>query len=264
MLPKLFGGAEYTGLDGFQHSYANTVMNGFVSESTGLNIGTRVGVDGLWFRGFQPGDDLLGTATNTLVANIAPISAQANMVKGIDDMQQGEYVRGFEKMTPAAFKGLFTAYRLSTEGARTRNRKTMMEADDFTGMNLFGVIGGVQPTRLSTIQSNRIKVANQVRDADKERDALMDRFKGNVIDFEKDPKAFAETVHKMRQFNAKYPLPGTMITDETIGKSLEATIRDRNATFFGTTMNKNNWMYIMPTLLASVPVEKRDAMGVGP
>ena len=259
-LPRVFGGASITSpVDGLKHSFANMLVNGPISELTDENLGKRVGVDGLWFRGLQGGKDLSEVAWNTAIANVAGLSMAQNTLKGIDDMGNGEVERGLEKILPAGIKGFFTAARYASEGARTRDDKSMMDPNQFTGLNLLGTIAGLQPTKLTNVVDNHYMVSDIVRKANIEKAKIMDNYKLAVIDMNQPyakPDAVNKAAAKIEAYNQKYPLLSMVITYDTMLSALKGMETNRAMTYKGTTATKKNFMDVLPMVQAAQPVEQ--------
>jgi hypothetical protein len=253
-LPQWLGHATMLGPDGFRHSLANVVMNGPFSELTDANVGSRVSIDHLWFRGFQQGSNLGEVGLNTLVANIANVSLASNMLNGLGDIQNGEATRGMEKLMPAGLKGLFTDYRYMTEGARTRSQATMLKPEDFTLPNLITTAGGLQPTKLGTIQEARIDIQKFNKEATDRRNKVMSEFKKGVADYDRDPSIMKKFFDDMDKYNEKYPMEEFVITDDTIKDAIMDITRSTGRSYLGTTITKKNYGDILPTIAGSDPV----------
>lgn len=54
-------------------------------------------LNGLFWRGAQAGDNLPEIVSNTIGANIAGFAAPQMVAKGVEDMDNGEYLRGGRK-----------------------------------------------------------------------------------------------------------------------------------------------------------------------
>ena len=254
-LPRMLNYAQVEGPDGFQHSLSNILMNGPFSELTDANIGSRVSIDHLWFRGFQQGNNLGEVALNTLAANIANVSLATNMLNGMDDIQNGDAVRGMEKLMPAGLKGAFTAYRYATEGARTRNNYTMLNPEDFTIPNMVALVGGLQPTKLATVQLGRMSTAAVIKQAGDDQKKVMEEFRKGMVDYNSDPSTMEKFWKDVEVYNKKYPLEELQISYDTLKSSIETMLRNRNATYEGTTVTKKNYKDILPTLVQTAPVQ---------
>jgi hypothetical protein len=260
-LQNKFGGPTMTntGVDGLKHSLAHAIINGPISEYSGWNIGKRVGVDGLWFRGLQGGKSLPEVAWNTVVANVAGLSMADNTLKGIDDLNNGMAERGLEKILPAGAKGFFTAGRYASQGALTRDDKMLMAPEKFTPMELLGVVGGLQPTKLSTVVDEHYMQADAMHKGIDDQKAALNAYKRAVLEMNMpsaDPMAVDKAVEKIKRHNQQYPLDSLVISVDMMYNSLRSMAKDRQATVYGTTVTKKNVLDVLPLMQAAQPVEE--------
>jgi hypothetical protein len=84
-------------------------------------------------------------------------SMATSLTGGVEDILNGDLVRGFEKLSPAFFRGAFTTYRLSQEGLQTRQGAEIKDAEFYTTGKLIGQALGFQSTTVAEIQKSNFQ-----------------------------------------------------------------------------------------------------------
>jgi len=237
-LPQNFGAISLPGLDGNQHTLKDMLVNGPVSEFL-ANIGPRTSFNGMWWRDGRPSDSTSGQIINNIVANIAGVSLLSNIGNAVDDFKSGNIDRGLEKMLPAAFKGLATAYRLGTEGAETYRGDELVNKDNINFISLVQQTIGFSPPEVASIQKRNAMWKGLVQKVKTERNGLLQAYKDEFFDT-RDPEKLSKIVDKIVEFDQRYPSREFMITPETIWDSLKASDRSRRNTVQGIEITKNN------------------------
>ena len=235
-LPKWFG------------PMAGVVANGAISEASGLNIGSRTSFDSMWFREGQAGKDWAETVQNTILANIAGASLAPNFIGAVQDFNDGNITRGFEKSLPAFFKGAATAYRLGTEGAETRGGDQIMEIGELPNSALIGQGIGFQPTKLADIQHQTYAITKRMKAATDESRKLMQRFNSELVEDNPDHDKLQDLLEKMQQHNERYPFPDSQITPDKLSDSFTAYMDKRRYMMRGLPVPKGAAPYLLPDL----------------
>ena len=249
-LPSVFGQVKIPGIDGKQHSLSDVLANGPISELSDVNIGSRTTFDGLWFRSGQAGDTPYQTFVNTVLDNVAGLSWGKSFADAIGLWQKGEITRGFEKILPAAVRGVATSYRLGTEGAETLKGDKMLRANDLSDGNLVAAALGFQPTQLTEIQKRRAAVDDAKNRIEKERNELFSQLNKARLDPEGSPQRVTEVLEKMVKFNRRYPYPGMEITVDSLNQSLKGAISQRKYGYQGLTPTMKELPYALPIMLS--------------
>jgi len=213
---------------------ADMLDKGVPTALTGINFQSRLSMDNMWMRDSIQGETWKESAINFLATNLSPsASVQLDMIDGMDKIMAGDFQRGFEKMTPAAARGVLQAERYKTEGAKTVSGKPIMSKDEFSDVQLAMQRLGFQPDKLAEFQRKRIEFENARAKATTERVDLMHRYNMARMD----PNATAEEkrklVEKIYDFNARHPVPNLLITPERLQSSLDALIRTKGQTVRG-------------------------------
>jgi hypothetical protein len=256
-LPQHFGAMTFPGADGKEHTYADALYNGLLSEGTGLNIGSHTSFNGMWFRAPKEGRNWEETAMNAVVSNIAGVSVGTTFLSGIEDMANGEVQRGLEQMLPAGVSKPLTAYRLATEGAETRGGDKVVEADKIGIVPLLGQVGGFQPMDVSEQQQRSSAVTNQKKHIDAERGKLLDEYnKHTLMADHLDPDRARRAYQKMLEFNKRYPIPAFQISADTLMQSQRSYYQKHMNTINGVAMTRKNAPYLMPAVSGNYEEEE--------
>ena len=237
-LPQNFGAISLPGLDGNEHTLKDMLMNGPVSELL-VNVGPRTSFNGMIWRDGSPSDSTSGQIINNIVANIAGVSLLSNYGNAIDDFKNGEVLRGVEKMLPAAFKGLATAYRLRDEGAETYRGDELVNKEDINLPSLVQQAIGFSPPEVASIQKRNAMWKKLVQKVKTERNGLLQAYKDEFFDT-RDPEKLSKIWDKMLEFSQRYPSPEFIISGETVWDSLKASGRSRRNTVQGIEITRNN------------------------
>jgi hypothetical protein len=253
-LPKHFGQLTIPGLDGKQHSLAKILMNGPISELSGVNIGTRTSFNNLWFRSGMAGETWADDFKNFILANLGPsVSLGDSMARAVDDFANGEVQRGVEKILPAFLKPMFTTYRLATEGAETRAGDKMLKDYEISDIEYAASFLGFQPTAITTLQNQRFEWKKQAFIIQRERSALTRRLNMALVDPEGNESSKKAAMDAIKRFNARHPADHLAITLDTISDSFDAFTKNREIGSRGLFFSENEIPYVIPGLKAASP-----------
>ena len=99
---------------------ARGIEMGPISAITDKNIGSSVSLDHLWFQDRVPSEDMKSAFQYFLFDTFGgPLGALGTQIAdGIQDMNEGNFDRGWEKFAPAFFRGPLKAMRVREEGSR--------------------------------------------------------------------------------------------------------------------------------------------------
>ena len=176
-LPEYFGPdsdlANDLGLDKEQaQDLTRAVKMGPISAATNLNLGSSVGLDGLFFRDDTPVDtneEALRSLWYTLSLG-ATGSVLRNFLRGGDYMMKGEWQRAAENLTPAPVRNALVAKRLASEGYITPSTQDVVApVEEYTWGKLVGQGIGFGRTDISDIQKSNLLAKKTVDKIEKER-----------------------------------------------------------------------------------------------
>ena len=192
---------------------------GPMSALSGVNIANRTAYNNMWLREGREGKNATESVQNWLFDNFSPsLSVGFNIVGGVEDMNNGDFLRGVEKMVPALVKGGFSATRLATEGSETRGGDMMVKPEDLEAFPLLMQVAGFQPTDVAVVQQKRIHDKKVVTKQENElRDALQKLNRARLRPDDQDE--FNRAFDAFEKYNNKYP------GDPIDGKKLEQSWR---------------------------------------
>ena len=176
-LPEYFGPdsdlANDLGLDKEQaQDLTRAVKMGPISAATNLNLGSSVGLDGLFFRDDTPVDtneEALRSLWYTLSLG-ATGSVLRNFLRGGDYMMKGEWQRAAENLTPAPVRNALVAKRLGSEGYITPSTQDVVApVEEYTWGKLVGQGIGFGRTDVADIQKSNLLAKKTVDKIEKER-----------------------------------------------------------------------------------------------
>jgi hypothetical protein len=239
----------------FGDKYAEMLEKGPISAISGLNIGSRTSMDGMWIRESGKVSKTDAEAVqNFLIANLGPgVSKGLDIVGGLDDFNNGHTLRALERMVPALFKNPIVAYRLATEGAETRRGESILEPEELSSMNILGQAIGFQPTKLARLQEEGFKSNREITIALNERQALLKSLNETLISSSKDEKDTQKILDKIDKHNDRYPNKKLAILPSTIKDSIEAAKEKSLRTYRGQYIPKELEAYLYPARERIVP-----------
>jgi hypothetical protein len=182
-LPEYFGPdsdlANDLGLDKEQaQTLTRMVKMGPVSALTNINIGSSVGLDGLFYRDDTPVDnneEALKAMSYALLFG-ATGSVVSRLIRGVDYALKGEGQLAAENLAPAPLRNILMAKRLGSEGYVTPSTQDVVApVEDYTWGVLFGQGIGFGRTDIADIQKSNILAKRTVIKIEKERGVYLDK-----------------------------------------------------------------------------------------
>ena len=235
-MTAIFAGS--TGLWGFSTvaAIANAVMNGFAGDdeeepfdfeleytnwavetfgknfgmfmargagnAAGIDLHSRVSLDGMWFRDGRKNLDEAEAWQQKLVDLLGPtVGLTVNVARAVDLYNQGHADRAIETVSPGFLKQPLIAARYAREGVQTLKGDPLVES--VGPMDLLMQSLGFRPALIAEIQYYNITKKGQEQAVLKERQNLLNFFAISFIanDSDTNEKAF----DKMMKFNSKHP-----------------------------------------------------------
>jgi len=259
-LPKFFGNIKIPGIDGRDHRLNEVIENGPFSVLSDMNFGSRVSHDvvGLWWRDGKPGKNAVETAQNIIIANLGPgVSTGINMVGGIEDLYDGKFDRGLEKLVPAFFKGSFVAERMRKEGAETKGGADLLKPAELNELNYISSVLGFQPTRLARIQDKNFKFNKEIIQATNKRSELLRSLNETIFDTEKKNKGeeIRKVIKEIVKHNKRYPAEVFVIEPDDILRSVNSYAERRGMTIRGQYISEQLAPYLIKPTQAVTPLK---------
>jgi hypothetical protein len=243
-LPTYFGpGSSIAKAMGLTDEQADMLQRGVkmgpISAITNINLGGSTSLDGMWVRDKPPAETAEQAFRDFVFSMLGPFgSAGEQFIGAFTEFNNGQVIRGVEKMLPAFFRGVPKAFRQEEEGETTRKGNEVMDAEDYTFGRLLGTTLGFQSTDVAEIQKKAF-AAKQIDVAiKKERLKVLDRLDLMLQRFEKDPsdkneENLEDAFVEIARFNYKNPVRGYLITQDTIRTSIKGRAERRDLTRFG-------------------------------
>tara|TARA_R110000796_G_scaffold17403_4_gene53610 strand:- start:1079 stop:7294 length:6216 start_codon:yes stop_codon:yes gene_type:complete len=209
---------------------ARGIEMGPISALTDWNIGSSVTLDHLWFQDSVPSDDMKSAFTQFLFDTFGgPLGAMGSQIAGgIQDMNEGNFDRGWEKFAPAFFRGPIKAVRVSQEGTITQGQRAqILDAEFYTMGKILGQGLNFQSTTeaemqkanflakrvVVEVQKERTKVLNQINLAyAKDMENSTSRTQANI-------DAALDAVYEYNYRNGFYPIDGDTVRQSITGRA---------------------------------------------
>ena len=227
------------------------VRDGPVNAFSGLDIGSHTNMSDIFFNpsSVVEGRTMRDQIVNYLTAILPPVPSMVqSMAQGLQHLSDGEYLKGIEKLYPAAsMRHLLQAYRYSTQGETTKYNQTIMTPPgatrtdkDFRRGEILGQAIGLRPMRLEELQD-----ANRMwYQLDKERESERSKVITSMTDaLVKNNKANIQKAAKqMGEFNKKYSAtyPDSAITIDSIDASYKSKMDALGLNWRGAQLNEKN------------------------
>ena len=217
-LQSVFGDddEEYDFTNWFKN-WSNQMFGGFVGDSItrgvatqtlGVNLADRMGLNDLWFRDSRKSSDEVTALQNTLINLLGPTAGlMINSAEAVKQMNDGHLYRAMETASPAVVKNIMKGMRYEVEG-RAVNLKGDELVGDVSGYESLVQSLGFAPERVAQRQKSNIetkaieqRILNKRQDllnaffmaVDNDDDALMDRVMNKIDKFNDSNGAVAIT-----------------------------------------------------------------------
>jgi hypothetical protein len=187
--------------DAFGQKPAEVLAHG-LSRLTPWDISGRVGLDKLILPDIQEGLEGQRLGESAMAAALGPVAGIGiNVLKGLQDMGDGHYLRGLEGMMPAALRGPLKAFRYGTEGVKDKSGISIKDEVDFPA--LVGQAAGFSPSEVRNAYEGKSAVMAQDRALQLRRRSLMDQYAMAVMAGDDEGKQDARA--GIGKFNEKNP-----------------------------------------------------------
>ena len=234
-IPTMFGpNSDIASALGLEPETAQGLARGIemgpISALTDWNFGSSVTLDHLWFQDRVPSDDMKSAFQYFLFDTFGgPLGAMGSqIIDGVQDMNEGNFDRGWEKFAPAFFRGPLKAMRVSEEGSLTSGQRAqILDAEWYTTGKLLGQALNFQPTTEAEISKanflakrvtvevlrERTKVLNQINLAyAKDMENSTPSTQANIDEA-------LDAVYEYNYRNGFYPIDGDTISQSLTGRA---------------------------------------------
>ena len=183
------------------HAIAKGVVNGFM----GRDLHSRISLNDIWIRSPNYEMSAREESMHYMMQALGPaVGAGINFVLGVDQVAQGQTLKGLEKMVPKFIRDGIRTYRYSTEGATVGREGYQAIIEDFSPGEVLWQGLGISPARLSEAYGARSSVMNMEKRIKQARGDLMrDYYRASR---ESDYDAMRRIMGEIQQFNQANPM----------------------------------------------------------
>jgi hypothetical protein len=232
-LPENYGDVEFAGV-----KLSDVLAKGLLTAASGYDFSSGLSQGSLWFKD-SPGASGADNAYMNFVESIGfPIlSVPANITSGIKDIQEGDTLKGWEKLNPSALtRNPAVAYRYNQEGVLTGMLDTVKYADEFTSMQLFMQGLGYKSAGLAeTMDMNFVIKREMARVENVKQDLLKRYYKAEKRG---DEDLLDKVDDQIDKFNAMYPSKQLTISGSDIGQYIRGQDKAQKKAERGLTIEK--------------------------
>ncbi|MDH4418906.1 MAG: PLxRFG domain-containing protein [Acidovorax sp.] len=187
--------------DTFGQKPAEVLAHG-LSRLTPWDISGRVGLDKLIFPDLQEGLEGQRLGESAMAAALGPVAGIGiNVLKGIQEMSEGRYLRGLETMAPSVARGPLKALRYGDEGVR--DKTGIVVQDEVDAASLLGQAAGFSPSSVRNSFEGKSAIVQHDRALQARRSALVEQFAMAAMAGDEEGKAAAR--EDIAKFNEKNP-----------------------------------------------------------
>lgn len=187
--------------DTFGQKAAEVLMHG-VSRLTPWDISGRVGLDSLILPDVQEGLEGQRLAESAMAGALGPAAGIGiNVLKGLQDMSNGEYARGLEGMMPAVLRNVMKSVRYAKEGAQ--DKSGVVIKDEVSPAGVIGQALGFSPSDVRNASEGRSAVIALDSALNRRRSQLLNEFANARRKGDAEDVSAAQV--DIAQFNEKNP-----------------------------------------------------------
>lgn len=229
-LPEFFGDAKIMGM-----KLSELIDSGVLNTATGFDVASGISLNNLWFHDTPDADRWKSGFDNLLISMMGPgVSVGRQAAASIDDFNNGEFLKGTEKLLPAFFRGTATAIRYDQEGAKSTTGAEIKAKEDFTMAQLAAQMMGFRTTGLAQVMNNNFAIQQMVNGLKNERAGLMKQL-DIAIQSDNDQNV-EDVLDSIFDFSARYPT--YEIKPKEIAASLKAREKIRTQSEAGLYLDK--------------------------
>ena len=187
--------------DLFGDTASNMIAKG-VSRATPWDISGRVGLNSLILPDVQEGLEGQRLAESAMAGGLGPVAGiGTNLLKGLNNISDGNFERGLEDMLPVALKSPLKSMRYEMEGAQDKTGISIL--DEVSAMGVIGQALGFAPSDVRTATEGRSAIYQMNKRLQARRSQLLAQFSRAKMN--DDEETLSEVWDEIEQFNAKNP-----------------------------------------------------------
>lgn len=194
------------------------IYKGPLNYITNLEISNRVGLaNGLLFREDPYSIEQNGYVMTAIMQAMGPVGSYAlNIERNAGRLlEQGEYGRFFEAISPSALRNILKTGRYIQEGARTIDGQPIVE--DLNGYNLALQAFGFSPAELSSLYENRAAALNYQSQVRNKKQKILKKYYMGVTTGDSD--LMREALREFNEFSRNFP---GLVGPDTLERSFKS------------------------------------------
>lgn len=201
----------------------DSISRGVVTQTLGVNLADRMGLNDLWFRDSRKSSDEVTALQNTMINLLGPTAGlMINSAEAVKQMNDGHLYRAMETASPAFLKNFMKGARFAEEG-RAVNLKGDELVGDVSGYESAAQTLGFAPERVAQRQKSNIEMKTVEQKIKTKRQDLLTAFFMAVDNDDDDLKD--RVLEKIGKFNTTY---GELaITPAQLQKSVKTRYTNR-------------------------------------
>jgi hypothetical protein len=180
----------------------DSISRGVATQTLGVNLADRMGLNDLWFRDSRKSSDEVTALQNTLINLLGPTAGL--LVSGAETVKQlndGHLYRAMETASPAFLKNFMKGARFAEEG-RAVNLRGDELVGDISGYESAAQSLGFAPERVAQRQKSNIEMKTAEQKINTRRQDLLNAFFMAVDNDDDDLKD--RVLDKISKFNMAY------------------------------------------------------------
>jgi len=187
--------------DTFGQKPAEVLSHG-LSRLTPWDISGRVGLSNLIFPDLQEGLEGQRLAESAMASALGPVAGiGVNVLRGLQDIADGDYLRGLEGMMPSFLRGPIKSIRYGADGVVDRSGIVVKDEVDYAG--LIGQFAGFSSSEVRLAYEGKAAITKQDRALNARRATLVEQYA--LASMVGDEEGKTEARVAIDRFNAKNP-----------------------------------------------------------
>ncbi|WP_252149929.1 PLxRFG domain-containing protein [Acinetobacter cumulans] len=188
--------------EAFGPTISTLLMKGAPRAFTPFDMSGRVGINNMLLPDVQEGLEGKRWAESAMAGALGPVAGiGTNLVKGGQDITEGQTLRGIETMLPVFLKNFAKTYRYADEGVQDKTGVSIM--DEVSSMDLLVQGMGFSPSDVRTANEGKTAIYQLNRKLNERRSRLMALWsRAKMMD---DQQEMDEIWEEIQGFNDKNP-----------------------------------------------------------
>jgi hypothetical protein len=229
--------------------------SGPLNAITGTAIAERIGLNDMWGRDTKEAKSARDGMMQYVTDKMGPsVSLGLSAADAWDAYSVGDYVKMWDKLSPAAIRNIRYAQRMADEGLKDSTGNTIVQPDDISTARILAQAVGFRPAEMARVAETGFKLTATEQRILNERNRLITSAKvAKRLDTEAGDERLQELVAgPMQKFSEKHP--SYAIEMDELVSVLENDIESRKGARLGVKVTEKNARFTDPAL---APLEER-------